>query len=89
VKDADATTAVEADHAESTVVSMTVVDGLGQLSAEHRQVLVELYYKGCSVTETAATLGIPPGTVRSRCYYALRALREHIGSEAVPEGVMR
>jgi RNA polymerase sigma-70 factor (ECF subfamily) len=89
VADADATAAVVGDHAESTVVSITVVDGLGHLSAEHRQVLVELYYRGCSVTEAATRLGIPAGTVRSRCYYALRALRECMGSEGVREAVLR
>jgi len=45
------------------------------LSPEHRAVLVETYYHGASVAQAAKTLGIPPGTVKSRTYYALRALR--------------
>jgi RNA polymerase sigma-70 factor (ECF subfamily) len=45
------------------------------LSTEHRAVLVETYYHGASVAQAAKTLGIPPGTVKSRTYYALRALR--------------
>lgn len=89
VKDADVMAAVEGDHAESTAVSMTMTDGLAQLSAEHRQVLVELYYKGCSVAETAERLGVPPGTVRSRCFYALRALGQHVGSQGTSEEVRR
>jgi RNA polymerase sigma-70 factor (ECF subfamily) len=38
-------------------------------------VLLECYFRGSSVAEAAATLGVPPGTVKSRTHYALRALR--------------
>jgi RNA polymerase sigma-70 factor (ECF subfamily) len=37
--------------------------------------LLETFYHGRSVTEAAAVLRIPPGTVRSRTFYALRALK--------------
>ncbi|HEV2780584.1 MAG TPA: sigma-70 family RNA polymerase sigma factor [Actinophytocola sp.] len=66
---------VERDHAEQVVNSMAVLGGLDRLSAEHREVLVEMYYRGRTVAETAKALGIPPGTVKSRSYHALRALR--------------
>jgi RNA polymerase sigma-70 factor, ECF subfamily len=52
-----------------------VADALGSLSADHRAVIVELYYKDHSVAEAARVLGVPEGTVKSRAYYALRALR--------------
>ena len=42
---------------------------------DHRAVLFECYHRGASVAEAAATLGIPPGTVKSRTHYALRSLR--------------
>jgi RNA polymerase sigma-70 factor (ECF subfamily) len=66
---------VERDHSESVVNTMVLLDALDQVSPEHREVLVELYYRGRSVTEAATELGVPPGTVKSRSYYALRALR--------------
>ena len=52
-----------------------VADALEALSADHRAVIVELYYKDRSVAEAARHLGVPEGTVKSRAYYALRALR--------------
>jgi RNA polymerase sigma-70 factor (ECF subfamily) len=77
---------VERDHAEHVVNSMVVLEALDTLSAEHREVLVEIYYRGRSMVETAQVLGIPPGTVKSRCYYALRALRGVVGSSPVWAG---
>ncbi|KAA2250925.1 sigma-70 family RNA polymerase sigma factor [Solihabitans fulvus] len=71
------------DHADEVVDSMVVMEALDQLSEDHRGVLVQLYFQGRSVTETAAELGIPPGTVKSRSYYALRALREVFGGRQV------
>ena len=52
-----------------------VVAALGRLTQEHRDVLRELYFRGSSVAQAAHALGIAPGTVKSRAYYALRALR--------------
>jgi RNA polymerase sigma-70 factor (ECF subfamily) len=63
------------DHADAAVQSWLVADALRQLSAQHREVLLECYYRGCSVAQAAQRLGIPTGTVKSRTYYALRALR--------------
>lgn len=52
-----------------------VMDALSTLSPVHRQVIAETYYRGYSVNEAAVVLGVPPGTVKSRAFYALRALR--------------
>ena len=40
--------------------------------------------RGQSVTEVAQTLGIPEGTVKSRTYYAIRALREELANRGFP-----
>jgi RNA polymerase sigma-70 factor, ECF subfamily len=63
------------DHAEAAVQAWTVAAALDRLSAEHRAALVECYYRGRTVGEAAAVLGVPPGTVKSRVHYGLRALR--------------
>ena len=52
-----------------------ITDALGTLTPEHREALVHTYYAGRTVTEASVVLGIPPGTVKSRVFYALRAMR--------------
>jgi RNA polymerase sigma-70 factor, ECF subfamily len=64
-----------ADDTDQVLQAWLVADALDQLSAEHRAVLVECFYRGASVAEAATRLGIPEGTVKSRTHYALRALR--------------
>jgi RNA polymerase sigma-70 factor (ECF subfamily) len=63
------------DEIDKALVAWQVADALESLSAEHRAVVVETYYRGATVAQASVTLGIPPGTVKSRAYYALRALR--------------
>ena len=63
------------DEMDSVLDSWLVTDALAQLSLDHRTVLVHAYYGRRSVADMAATLGVPPGTVKSRMHYALRALR--------------
>jgi len=83
VQEGPVETAIEDDHAEHVVNSMVVVDALSRLSAEHRDVLEQIYLLGSTVAEAAKALGVPPGTVKSRCFYALRALRDaHPGGPA-------
>jgi RNA polymerase sigma-70 factor (ECF subfamily) len=71
------------DDVEATLDRVVVTEALDSLSREHRAVIVETYYRGRSVAEAAAVLGIPPGTVKSRCYYALRALKLALAERGV------
>lgn len=82
----DETVAAQAvgDRADALVDAYVVVQALERLSPEHRAVVDELYYRGATVTEAATTLGLRPGTVKSRSYYAIRILRtafEEMGVE--------
>ena len=65
---------VERDHADRVVDSILVLQVLDSLSPEHRAVLEDVYLHGKTVRETAETLGIPSGTVKSRTHFALRSL---------------
>jgi RNA polymerase sigma-70 factor (ECF subfamily) len=50
-------------------------EALRRIGETHRQVLVETQLRGRPYAELAAELGVPEGTVKSRVYYGLRALR--------------
>jgi RNA polymerase sigma-70 factor (ECF subfamily) len=49
--------------------------GLERLSLPHREALTLFFLEDLTVEEMASVLGIPPGTVKSRLYYAKKALR--------------
>ncbi|MCG7526574.1 sigma-70 family RNA polymerase sigma factor [Streptomyces sp. OfavH-34-F] len=66
------------DTAESAVAALDVREAVRALSPEHRSVLVQIYFRGLSVGETAEVLGIPAGTVKSRSHYALRLLSRRL-----------
>src|SRR5580704_8238882 len=64
-----------ADMTEDLLRKVVMTEALQVLSAAHREVLNETILRDRTVNEAAETLGIPVGTVKSRVYYALRALR--------------
>jgi RNA polymerase sigma-70 factor (ECF subfamily) len=64
-----------ADETESLLRKLLVVEALQALSAAHREVLNETILRDRTVNEAAEVLGVPVGTVKSRVYYALKALR--------------
>jgi len=69
----------EGDDIESALAAHVVARALPALSERHRSVVVGLYLGGLSTAEMASQLGVPEGTVKSRAYYAIRALRAAIG----------
>ena len=69
---------------EEKLLAWQVEEAMRRIGDQHRRILVETHYRGRPYAEVATELGIPLGTVKSRVYYALRALRialEEIGYE--------
>lgn len=62
-----------------------IAEAMRGLSREHRAVIGQLYYHRRTVVEAARELGVPPGTVKSRSFYALRALRDALEERGVTE----
>ncbi|HEY6538270.1 MAG TPA: sigma-70 family RNA polymerase sigma factor [Candidatus Dormibacteraeota bacterium] len=71
----DANAASPEDQVDRAMSAWLVEEALRQLDQEHRQVVVEVYFRGRTSRDLAHRLGIPEGTVRSRLHYALRTLR--------------
>jgi RNA polymerase sigma-70 factor (ECF subfamily) len=61
---------------EQVITALDVREALTQLTPQHREVIVAMYFHGCSAVEIAQLLRIPVGTVKSRAYYGLRHLRQ-------------
>lgn len=77
---ADAAQAVQGARvtpaAQAQVLDADLVErGLATLSDAHREVVTRAYLKDESYTDIALGLGVPVATVRTRVFYALRALR--------------
>jgi RNA polymerase sigma-70 factor (ECF subfamily) len=58
--------------------------GFRRLSMDHRTVVVLHHFLDMTLEDVAQTLGIPPGTVRSRLHFAMRALRSALEADARP-----
>ncbi|HEX8626579.1 MAG TPA: sigma factor-like helix-turn-helix DNA-binding protein [Catenuloplanes sp.] len=54
--------------------STAAKQALRMLTGQHREIIVETYFHGRSLTDAARLLGIPLETARSRLYYAMREL---------------
>ena len=69
---------------EQALSAWQIEEAMRRIGEEHRRVIFETYYRGRPYAEVAKELGVPEGTVKSRVYYGLRALRvvlEEMGYE--------
>jgi RNA polymerase sigma-70 factor (ECF subfamily) len=71
------------DSLEQMFDAWTVAAALNSISTDQRVVIAELFFQRKSVSEVAELLGIPEGTVRSRCFYGLRALRRALEKQGI------
>lgn len=71
---------VEADDDED--LARALATGMASLPLVEREVLTLFYLEELSLADIAASLGIPPGTVKSRLFRARTLLRKHIAPEA-------
>ncbi len=72
---AEAASATIDDPTDRLLRSWVVEEALQRISREHRTALVETHLKERPYADVAAELGVPVGTLRSRVFYALKALR--------------
>jgi len=63
------------DGVERVLDHAVLTDALRRLSPAHRHIVIETYLLGTPINSTAARLGVPAGTARSRLHYALAQLR--------------
>jgi RNA polymerase sigma-70 factor, ECF subfamily len=63
------------DAAEESLRAWEIEEALRHISPHHRHAIVETYYRDRPCAEVAAEVGVPVGTMRSRLYYGLKALR--------------
>jgi RNA polymerase sigma-70 factor, ECF subfamily len=64
-----------ADGVDDLLRDVLVTEALKELSPAHREVLNATVLSDRTVNQAAELLGIPTGTVKSRVYYARKALR--------------
>ncbi|MEU1212143.1 sigma-70 family RNA polymerase sigma factor [Streptomyces sp. NPDC005790] len=71
------------DGTDRVLTAQVVREALTDLTEQQREVLHGMYFRGHSVNHVSHLLGIPPGTVKSRTFYAIRALKRALGARGV------
>lgn len=73
----------EPTEVDRILESWQMAEAMAGLTEDHRAAIVACHYQGHSVAEAAVLLGVPAGTVKSRVYYGLRALRLQLEEQGV------
>lgn len=63
------------DFLEGALRGWMVEEGLRRIREDQRRAIMETFVSGRPYAEVAAELGVPEGTLRSRVFYGLKALR--------------
>lgn len=71
----DAQVPPQSDSADRIVETLMVRDAMESLSPAHRQVLMLVNEEGLTQNQIAERLNVPLGTVKTRLFHGLRALR--------------
>ncbi|GAB3971260.1 sigma-70 family RNA polymerase sigma factor [Streptomyces sparsus] len=71
------------DLVERALTAQVVAEALRDLTDQQREILAHTYFLGHSVAQVSQALGIPGGTVKSRTFYAMRALRTALATRGV------
>jgi RNA polymerase sigma-70 factor, ECF subfamily len=74
----DAEPAADDDAFAELLLGLDVRAALEELSAKHREVLELQYAGGLTQQQISERLAIPLGTVKTRTYHALRAMRDKL-----------
>jgi RNA polymerase sigma-70 factor, ECF subfamily len=75
----------DVDAFEREILVWQLRAAVGRLSPEHQEVIRLVHFDGLKLREAAEVLGVPLGTVKSRCYYALESLRLVLGEQGLVE----
>jgi RNA polymerase sigma-70 factor (ECF subfamily) len=60
-----------------------IITGLGNIDEESREVIILKYYSGYSQNEISEILKMPVGTVKTKIFRGIRALRKMLGEEGL------
>ena len=63
------------DEFDRLLLRVVMEEALARISTDHRNIILALHYQRLTAAEAAQSLGIPLGTVKSRAFYAAKALR--------------
>jgi RNA polymerase sigma-70 factor (ECF subfamily) len=74
------------DGIDQMLTVWQVEAALAELADDHRVALVEVHWRGRPYADVASELGVPEGTVKSRVYYGLRAMRDHLEAQGWRDG---